>query len=125
MKKILNILRNLLLILIVFVIGFYGVSAIAKPAVPVVLENCQPGTWVGMVKWINNKTDYENVPGAKIKQSGSITIMLEPGEYAITHFKPAYSVIKDGVKYWSRGTFLEFREVEITIPTIISFGCGE
>ena len=120
-----------LFIVVMMVVGLFFSFALLPSAhgaskFPVTLENCQPGTWVGMVQWVNNKTEYKQLPDAEIKQTGSITVMLEPGKYAITHFRPAsVTTLSDGRYIFKPNAFVEFREVEITGPVTLSFGCEE
>ena len=93
----------------------------------VTLENCEPGTWVGMVRWLNNKTDYEDVPDAEIKQSGTLNVWLPVGDYAITHYRPREVVrIVGGGIFVSPAKIIEFREVEVGMFAVtFSFGCEE
>ena len=96
----------------------------AVPKVEVTLENCEPHTCVGMVQWLNNKTDYKDLPEAEIKRAGKLTVMLEPGEYAITHYYPRYEVKMDNGKTLVIGSkIIDFREVVITRSVTLSFGC--
>lgn len=119
MKKI---LLSLISIIVVF---FVLISANANSKVAVTLENCEPGTWVGMVQWLNNKTDYRDLPEAEIKRAGKLTVMLEPGEYAITHYSPKHVVkMKNGKTLYLPAKIIEFREVVVTRLVTFSFGCN-
>jgi len=123
--------RNTLFILIAFMAAFFFVFALKAPAmntlVPVTFENCAPGTWVGGVRWLDNKTDYEDVPKLELKSTGSITILLAPGEYAITHYRPKFSMLDSaGNIVWFPSAILEFKEIEVgVLPRTYSFGCEE
>lgn len=77
-----------------------------------------------MVQYINNKTDYKDLPEAEIKRTGKLTVMLEPGEYAITHYIPKQVIMmKNGKILMIPSKILEFREVVITRSVTLSFGC--
>lgn len=85
----------------------------------VTLENCEPGSWVGMVRWLDNKTNFEHVEGARLQNAGSLSLQLPAGDYAITHRYPRSASI-------SVLDVIEFREVTITNEDVtISFGCEE
>jgi hypothetical protein len=113
--------KVLLGILIIF---FMIISVNAGSKVAVTLENCEPGTYVGMVQWLNNKTDYKDLPEAEIKRAGKLTIMLEPGEYAITHYRPTYVIKMDnGEVLIIPSKIIEFRNVVVTKVVTFSFGC--
>ena len=100
-----------------------------KPVVltMVTLENCQPGTWVGIVRWLNNKTDYEDVKDGDLMQAGMMVLVLPPGDYAITHYKPRERIrIEHGGVFTSPAKIIEFREVTVGQKAItFSFGCEE
>ena len=118
-------MKKLLLSMIgMFVIFFMLISVNANSKVAVTLENCEPHTWVGMVQWLNNKTSYKDLPEAEIKRSGKLTVMLEPGEYAITHYKPTLVVqMSDGRVLVIPSKIIEYRDVVITKAVTFSFGC--
>ena len=118
MKKI------LLIIMSVLVVCFSVITVDSNSKVAVTLENCRPHTWVGMVQWLDNKTSYRDLPDAEIKRAGKLTIMLEPGEYAITHYSPTYVVkMKDGRILVIPSKIIEFRNVVVTSAVSFSFGC--
>jgi len=108
----------------VLIIFFMTVSVNAGSKVAVTLENCRPGTYVGMVQWLDNKTDYKDLPEAEIKKAGRLTIMLEPGEYAITHYRPAHIIkMRDGKTLLLPSKIIDFRDVVVTKAVTFSFGC--
>ena len=72
----------------------------------VTLENCELGSWVGMVRWLDNKTNFEHVEGARLQRVGSLSLQLPPGDYAITHRYPRSASI-------SVLDVIELREVTI------------
>ena len=118
MKKV------LLIIMSIVIVCFSVITVNSNSKVAVTLENCQPHTWVGVVQWLNNKTDYRDLPDAEIKRAGKLTIMLEPGEYAITHYSPTYVVrMKNGNILVIPSKIIEFRDVVITESVTFSFGC--
>ena len=100
-----------------------------KPVVltMVTLENCQPGTWVGIVRWLNNKTDYEDVKDGDLMQAGMMVLVLPPGDYAITHYKPRERIrVEHGGVFTSPAKIIEFREVTVAEEAVtFSFGCEE
>ncbi len=118
MNKIMN--KVLLSILVVFLMV---IPVTAGSKVAVTLENCEPYTYVGMVQWLDNKTDFKDLPEAEIKRSGKLTVMLEPGEYAITHYSPRHEVIMENGILVIASKIIEFREVVITKSVTLSFGC--
>lgn len=108
-----------------FVIGLLLFVTLGHTA-EITFENCQPGTWIGGVRWLDNKTNYEDVPELEFKSVGSLVVDLEPGLYAITHYRPPYFVLDfDGDKFWLPAAFLEFKEITVTVPATHSFGCEE
>lgn len=89
-----------------------------------VIKNCNPNTWVGGVRWLNNKTDYEDVPELELKGEGVITIELEAGEYAITYYRPA---IQNEYGFWP-AAILDFKDnvvIKDNWETHILFGCEQ
>jgi len=92
---------------------------IEKKKYPVTIKNCTIDTWIGIVRWLNNKTDYEDVPDVELKKIGSKTFMLPEGEYAITHFKPPISF---NGSFVSVAAILEFRELVVDGPENWEFG---
>ena len=122
--------KTLVVVLIISVVFFttaFVKTVIVKAGtkVAVTLENCEPHSWVGMVQWLNNKTGYRDLPEAEIKRTGKLTVMLEPGEYAITHYKPT-CVIKmaDGRVLVIPSKIIEYRDVVVTKSVTFSFGCA-
>jgi len=57
------------------------------------IHNCDEGTWIGGVKWNNDKTDYKDIPEIELKYVGWLFIAVEDGTYAFTHFRPAKVVM--------------------------------
>jgi len=118
MKKALLSIISIILVLVSFSITG------ADTKVEVTLENCEPYSWVGMVQYLNNKTAYKDLPHAEIKRTGKLTIMLEPGEYGITHYRPRETIMmENGKTLVIIAKILDFREVVITKPVTLSFGC--
>jgi hypothetical protein len=119
MKKILFCMIGVLFI------GFFMMMPVnADTKVAVTLENCEPGTWVGMVQWIDNKKGYKDLPEAEIKHAGKLTVMLEPGEYAITHYRPSHYIkMSNGRVLIIPSKIIEFRDVVVTKAVTFSFGC--
>lgn len=101
----------------------------------VTLENCRAGTWVGGVKWVWKDgirgnyigSTYVDIPELELKDSGTLTISLEPGDYAITHYLPRrYIRTEHGKVFIAPAKIIEFREVTVGDTAItISFGCEE
>jgi hypothetical protein len=101
----------------------------------ITFENCQLGTWVGGVKWEwkdgargnYEGATYKDIPELELKSVGSLVIDLEPGDYAITHYRPKYAgEDRIGRLRVIPSAILEFREIEVgTLPQIHSFGCEE
>jgi len=123
--------RNILIIICIFILGFLFVFALVPDVngastTRVTLENCQPQTWVGIVRWLNNKTDYEDIPDFELKYAGSVSMHLPVGEYGITHYQPRI-IFQVGDKIVaSPQKILEFRDVEVGDTAItFSFGCEE
>ena len=91
----------------------------------ITFENCEPETWVGGVKWSDDKTTYEDVPGLELKNVGSLVVDLDPGSYGITHYRPRK--LMQGVRgyFWRIPAVLDYRDITVTVPTVHSFGCEE
>jgi len=102
----------------------------------ITFENCQPGTWIGGVKWEwkdgvrgnYEGSTYKDIPELDLKNVGSLVVDLEPGDYAITHYRPVYS----GPDHSGRrmifipAAVLDFREIKVsTFNATHSFGCEE
>ena len=125
--------KKILLIMAAIVLGtMIGIVAVAN-STEVRFENCEPGTWVGGVKWVwagekwdYQGSDYVDVPEIELKGIGSIVVNLEPGEYAITHFRPTLSgVTEDGRRWIIPSAVLDFREIEVKDkPLTLHFGCN-
>jgi len=115
-------------ILLVFYVmistNFITTLVSADNKVAVTLENCEPFSWVGVVQYLDNKTDYKDLPEAELKRTGKLTIMLEPGEYGITYYSPSYKVkMKNGKTLMVPSKILDFREVVVKRAVTLSFGC--
>lgn len=119
-----------LVIISLMVVGLFFSFALLPSvghATEVTFENCMPGTWVGGVRWLDGKTDYEDVPELELKTVGSLIVDLEPGLYAITHYRPKYAA-RDatGRIIWFPAAILDFREIKVsTFNATHSFGCEE
>lgn len=127
-------IRDYLFIIGAIVLGaVIGIVAVAN-STEVRFENCEPYSWVGGVKWewkdgVRGNyvgSDYINVPEIELKGVGSIVVDLEPGDYAITHFRPPMQAItKDGVPFMMPSAVLDFKEIEVgTKPITVYFGCN-
>jgi hypothetical protein len=102
----------------------------------VTFENCMPGTWVGGVKWEwkdgvrgnYEGSTYKDIPELDLKNVGSLVVDLEPGDYAITHYRPVYSGPDRSGKriIFIPAAVLDFREIKVsTFNATYSFGCEE
>lgn len=109
-------------------IGFVCVANSAE----VRFENCEPGTWVGGVKWewVGEKwdyvgSDYTDVPEINLKNVGALVVDLEPGEYAITHYRPHMTGVTEEGQVWILpAAVLDFKEIEVKDePMTLYFGC--
>lgn len=123
-----NPFRNILLwcgvLLAAALFMTFGLNARGEVRVPITLENCTPGTWVGMVKWNADKTDFEILTDLEHKATGTKIVILEQGEYGITHFKPYTMEIENGeMTKFTPSTVLEYRDVIVSGPSTFSFGC--
>jgi hypothetical protein len=98
------------------------------PNVEVTLKNCQPGTWVGIVKLIKDGdrvVDFEYIPHMRLKKVGSLTSQLEPGYYGITYYRPkGIKVDADGNKIFQPAKILMFFDTHIIEPVRYEFGCS-
>lgn len=106
-----------------FIIGFLFVFALVPKAnaTDITFENCQPGSWVGGVRWLSD-TEYEDVPELELKKSGSLVVDLAPGDYAITHFRPHRQY--QGI--WFPPAILDFMNITVDEnPANYAFGCNE
>lgn len=121
--------KNILFILGALIIAAFLIiiSGCATQKVPVTLENCTPNTWVGGVRWNDDKTDYFDVPELEIKGLGSVTAECEKGLYGITHYRPRTLVrTPDGRVGMLPPAILDYRDdVKIDKPTTLYFGCEE
>ena len=114
-------IKALIIGLLIGLLAFvtFGHIAEARGPIPVVIENCTPNTWVGMIRWLNrDHSDFEYVIGGRMGQAGSLNLELMPGDYAITHRDPISRTA-------GPLDVIEFREIKITVPTTILFGCEE
>ena len=115
-------LKKILFVAIAFTFIMSG--CVSK--IPLKVNNCDPETWVGGVKWLDNKTDYKDMPNLEIKGAGSINTEVESGEYAFTYIQPPTVILdENGERLRFRAVLLEFREVEIIDPTELYFGCED
>lgn len=113
-----------------FVIGVAAVMLVGFATIgnctSITFENCDPGTWIGGVRWLDDKTDYEDVPEIELKQPGSLVIDLPEGDYAITHYRPRRTFYTNDSIVISPPAILEFKEISVGIlPLTYSFGCEE
>jgi hypothetical protein len=107
------------------VIGALAFATLGRTS-EVTFENCQPGTWIGGVRWFVDRTGYEQIPELELKQSGSITVELTAGDYAITHFRPVrYVKDSDGQVFPMPAAIIGFRNITVPGETTHSFGCEE
>lgn len=124
-----NPIRNILLwigVLSIVLFAIFKFDAYGEVKIPVTLENCTPGTWVGMVKWNHDRTDFEILTELGHKATGTKIVMLEPGEYGITHFRPYTIEIENGeMTEFTPSIILEYRDVIVSRPSTLSFGCDE
>jgi len=96
-------------------------------------ENCQPGTWVGGVKWewgaagkgVYQGSTYIDIPEIELKGVGSIVVDLELGDYAITHYRPQRSGYTEaGRPFFYPSAVLDFREIAVDENSSTHyFGC--
>ena len=122
-----------LFVLAIFIIGLFFLPSMAG-ATKITFKNCQPGTWVGGVKWVWGAagrgvyvgSKYINVPELELKSVDTLIVDLNPGDYGITHYRPRYSRIDangDIVIYPS--IILGFIELEVGADTATyTFGCN-
>ena len=126
-------LRDVLFIIGAVIIGIcFGIVVVAN-GTEIRFENCEPNTWIGGVKWewagergIYEGSSYHDVPEIELKTIGSIVVDLEPGDYAITHYRPVMVVEgSEGTAVMIPSAVLDFREIEVTdTPETHYFGCG-
>lgn len=109
-------LQSIILIVVLTLFSCAGIQEQEVKEYPLTFKNCAVGTWVGGVRWLNDRTDYEDVPGLEMKGAGVQTFMVPEGDYAITHFWP-------GIPYISPSAILDFVSVVVDKPTTLSFGC--
>lgn len=102
-------------------------TAIAGPG-RLTFHNCEIDTWVGGVRWTDaNKTDYVDVPEIELYGMGVLTALVEPGIYAITHYRPPVSFETESgrVMILAPAKILDYRDnvvVEEGKETILEFG---
>lgn len=91
------------------------------------VHNCDEGTWVGGVKWNDDKTDYVDVPEIEIKHVGWLDVDVEAGVYALTHLRPRTFILdQDGEPFMVLPpAILDFRSdivVKENTETSVEFG---
>ena len=106
---------------------------ISGNATEIRFENCDPSAWVGGVKWewkdgVRGNyvgSTYHDVPELELKGIGAIVVDLEPGDYAITHYRPPIQgVTQEGQEFVLPAAVLDFREIEVTNEkATYYFGC--
>jgi len=112
-----NWVKNILFIIGAFIIGFFFVFALAPnaAATEITFENCQPGTMLGIVRFLEKKTDFEYVKNGQLMDAGSLVLDLKPGDYGVT-YKYHNAPLLDA----------DFREITVgVLPFTESFGCEE
>jgi len=129
MQKVKIVLMVIAAIVLGLMIGLVGVANSTETR----FENCEPGTWVGGVKWEwkdgirgnYSGSKYVDIPEIDLRDVGSIVVDLEPGDYAITHFRPKRAgYTADGHRFFFPSAVLDFREIEVGTNTEIHyFGC--
>ncbi len=125
--------RNILIwcgVLGIVLFAIFKFDAHGAVKFPVTLENCTPGTWVGMVKWEHNHNEgnFETLIDLEFKATGTKVVMLEAGNYSITHFRPPVVEMEDGIMTkLIPSSYLDYRNVMVgvNVPMVISFGCDE
>lgn len=126
--------KNILLIIAAIILGtMIGIVAVANSA-EVRFENCEPGTWVGGVMWewgeagrgVYQGATYKDVPEIELKNVGALVVDLEPGDYAITHYRPHMSGRTEDGRVWVLpAKVLDFVEIEVKDePMTLYFGCN-
>ena len=117
-----------LIVVSMMVVGLFFSFALLPSvghSVEITFENCEPETWVGGVRWLDNRTTYEDVPGLELKSVGSLVVDLEPGDYGITHYRPRKLMVGPRGNFWRIPAVLDYRDITITGPAVHSFGCEE
>ena len=132
MNKI-ELFKTILLVITAIIlglaIGFVGVANSTE----ITFENCEPGTWIGGVKWVWGENGrgvykgatYVDVPELELKGIGSLKVDLESGDYAITHYRPRMQVQDSaGNIFMLPSKVLDFLEIEVgNAPKTYYFGC--
>ena len=112
-------MRTKLFIVAALLISFIFVGICG--ATNITFHNCTPGTWVGGVKWVWKDgirgnymgSTYEDVPELELKGVGSLTVDLEPGDYAITQYRPR-QIFQQGDKIVVRpSAIVDFVEISV------------
>lgn len=120
------------LIIAIMLTLFLAGSALATqyPSVEASIKyyNCTPNTKLGGVKWNDDKTDYEVLPNLRFESDGTKTIAVEPGTYAITHFRPPQIIVDTygNVVGQTPPTILEYMDdvvVDSGLIVFLYFGC--
>jgi len=95
---------------------------------PVSIKNCTMDTWVGLVKWIDDKEgnhiNYQPMPEAEFKKIGTKVVMLPEGSYAGTQFRPPITLEKDGVRVLIAPAITEFQD-ELIVDGPVTFEFGD
>jgi hypothetical protein len=94
---------------------------------PVSIKNCIVGTWVGLVKWIDDENgkhiNYQKMPEAELKELGTKVVMLPEGSYAGTHFIPSKVIEIDGVEVTFPAAIIGFQDdLIVDGPETFEFG---
>ncbi len=107
-------LRDILLIVAAIVVGVIFSVSFGHTA-EITFENCMPGTRLGIVRFLEEKTDFEYVKNGQLMQVGSLVLDLRPGDYGVTYKAHNASVLD-----------AEFREIVVgNKKETHYFGCEE
>jgi hypothetical protein len=114
-------LRTFLILTLLILMGCATLQPVE--AVTITFQNCYPYYWVGAVKWNDDHTEYSDVPEFELQKVGIKEVELEPGDYAITVFRPPLEVEHEGRFVTIPPKIIDFEEVTITKPVHLSYGC--